>query len=87
MGLLSGEMVVIAMNAGLVLLLALFGFTVTQFAFSGMDHMGKGPADRFYFNGQAIEGAGLASGIGMHAMIRLKLARKWKKRLVFRGGH
>ncbi len=57
-GLLSGDMVVTAMNAGLVLLLALFGFTVTQFAFSAMDHTGKGPADRFYFNGQAIEGAG-----------------------------
>ena len=58
LGLLSGDMVVTAMNAGLVLLLALFGFTVTQFAFAGMDHMGKGPADRFYYNGQAIEGAG-----------------------------
>ncbi len=57
-GLLSGDMVVTAMNAGLVLLLALFGFTVTQFAFSGLDHVGTMPTDRFYFNGQAIEGAG-----------------------------
>ncbi len=60
MGLLSGDMVVTAMNAGLVLLLALFGFTVTQFAFQGLDHMGTGPAERFYYNGQAIEGAGAA---------------------------
>lgn len=57
-GLLSGDMVITAMNAGLVLILALFGFTVTQFAFQGLDHMGNGPAERFYFNGQAIEGAG-----------------------------
>jgi len=58
LGLLSGDMVVTAMNAGLVLVLALFGFTVTQFAFQGLDHMGDGPAKRFYYNGQAIEGAG-----------------------------
>ena len=57
-GLLSGDMVVTAMNAGLVLVLALFGFTVTQFAFQAIDHMGDGPARRFYYNGQAIEGAG-----------------------------
>jgi diguanylate cyclase (GGDEF)-like protein/PAS domain S-box-containing protein len=58
LGLLSGDSVITAMNAGLVLLLALFGFTVTHFAFQGLDHMGTGPAERFYFNGQAIEGAG-----------------------------
>jgi len=59
-GMLSGDTVVSAMNAGLVLLLALFGFTVTQFAFRGIDHSGRGLADRYYTNGQAIEGAGAA---------------------------
>lgn len=58
LGLLSGDMVVTAMNAGLVLLLALFGFTVTQFAFRGREHTGGGPADRYYSSSQAIDGSG-----------------------------
>ena len=51
-------MVVTAMNAGLVLLLALFGFTVTQFAFQDWITWARGLRIVSTYNGQAIEGAG-----------------------------
>jgi diguanylate cyclase (GGDEF)-like protein/PAS domain S-box-containing protein len=57
-GRLSGDIVVLALNAGLVLVIVLLGFTVTQYAF----HSGEGPstedAGQFQLRMLALEASG-----------------------------
>ncbi len=58
-GLLSGEIIVSALNAGLVLILALLTFTATQFAFRGSDSelTFGAPRSQLQLRALAIEGA------------------------------
>ena len=59
-GRLSGDIVVFGLTAGLVLIVVLIGFTVTQYAFRSTEPMyGAQPAEQ-QLRSQAIDGAGAA---------------------------
>ena len=59
LGHLSGDLVVSGLIAGLVLLLVLIGFTVTQFAFrAGGAPLSLGPASLVQMKSLAVDGAG-----------------------------
>ena len=59
LGNLSGDLVVSGLLAGLVLLLVLFGFTVTQFAFrSGNSPLSLGPPSLVQLKSLAVDGSG-----------------------------
>ena len=60
LGWLSGEFVVSGLSAGLVLVLALIGFTVIQFAFRANDPLSGAPPSQLQARALAIEGAGAA---------------------------
>jgi diguanylate cyclase (GGDEF)-like protein/PAS domain S-box-containing protein len=59
LGKLSGDLVVSSLVAGLVLILVLFGFTVTQFAFrSGSSPVSLGPPSLVQMKSLAVDGSG-----------------------------
>jgi len=61
LGKLSGEVVVSGLVAGLVLILVLLGFTVTQFAFRGATStMQLGPPSQVQIKSLAVDGSGAA---------------------------
>jgi len=62
LGKLSGEVVVSGLVAGLVLILVLLGFTVTQFAFrgAGSTAMQLGPPSQVQIKSLAVDGSGAA---------------------------
>ncbi len=60
MGQLSGEVVVSGLIAGLVLLIVLFGFTVTQYAFRGGETLHGAPPSQLQLSALALEGSGAA---------------------------
>jgi len=62
LGKLSGEVVVSGLVAGLVLILVLLGFTVTQFAFrgAGSTAMQLGPPSQIQIKSLAVDGSGAA---------------------------
>ena len=61
LGKLSGEIVVSGLVAGLVLILVLLGFTVTQFAFrSGAAGTQLGPVSQVHAKSLAVDGSGAA---------------------------
>ncbi|MCJ7598471.1 MAG: sensor domain-containing phosphodiesterase [Methyloceanibacter sp.] len=61
LGKLSGEVVVSGLVAGLVLILVLLGFTVTQFAFHGATStMQLGPPSQVQIKSLAVDGSGAA---------------------------
>lgn len=57
-GQLSGEIVVSGLIAGLVLLILLFGFTVTQYAFRGGEILHGAPPSQLQLSALALEGSG-----------------------------
>ncbi len=59
-GELSGEIVVSGLVAGLVLLVLLFGFTVTQYAFRGGEPLHGAPPSQLQLSALALEGSGAA---------------------------
>lgn len=59
-GRLSGDMVVSALVAGLVLILVLIGFTVTQFAFRSMEPLYGAAPNELQLRALALDGAGSA---------------------------
>ena len=59
LGKLSGDLVVSGLVAGLVLILVLLGFTVTQFAFrSGSSPLSLGPPSLVHMKSLAVDGSG-----------------------------
>jgi len=58
MGQLSGDIIVPALNAGLVLIVALLSFTVTQYAFSGGDHVYGDDSGELQMGAVALEASG-----------------------------
>ena len=58
MGQLSGDVIVPALNAGLVLIVALISFTVTQYAFQGGDHAYGGEGGEMHMGTLALEASG-----------------------------
>ncbi|HKJ62658.1 MAG TPA: EAL domain-containing protein, partial [Hyphomicrobiales bacterium] len=58
MGQLSGDVIVPALNAGLVLIVAIISFTVTQYAFQGGDHMYGGEGGEMHMGTLALEASG-----------------------------
>lgn len=60
MGHLSGDIVAPALTSGLVLILVLFGFTVTQFAFRSFEPLAGAPPSQLQLRSLALEGAGAA---------------------------
>ena len=58
LGQLSGDVVVPALNAGLVLILALLSFTVTQYAFHGGEHFYGEDAAELQMGAVALEASG-----------------------------
>ena len=59
-GQLSGELVTPALTSGLVLILVLLGFTVTQFAFRSFEPLAGAPPSQLQLRSLALEGAGAA---------------------------
>lgn len=57
-GQLSGEVVVSGLVAGLVLLILLFGFTVTQYAFRGGESFHGAPPSQLQLSALAVQGSG-----------------------------
>lgn len=57
-GQLSGDVIVPALNAGLVLILALLSFTVTQYAFHGGEHIYGDDAGELQMGAVALEASG-----------------------------
>ncbi len=57
-GQLSGDVVVPALNAGLVLIVSLLSFTVTQYAFHGGDHIYGDEAGELQLGAVALEASG-----------------------------
>ena len=60
LGQLSGEVVVSGLVAGLVLLILLLGFTVTQYAFRGGETLHGAPPSQLQLSALALEGSGAA---------------------------
>lgn len=60
LGQLSGDIVSPALTSGLVLILVLFGFTVTQFAFRSFEPLAGAPPSQLQLRSLALEGAGAA---------------------------
>lgn len=60
MGQLSGDIVAPALTSGLVLILVLLGFTVTQFAFRSFEPLSGAPPSQLQLRSLALEGAGAA---------------------------
>ncbi|GBE42146.1 phytochrome-like protein cph2 [bacterium BMS3Bbin10] len=60
LGQLSGEIIVSSLLAGLVLLIVLLGFTVTQYAFRGGTPFHGGPPGQMQLSTLALEGSGTA---------------------------
>lgn len=60
MGQLSGDIVAPALTSGLVLILVLLGFTVTQFAFRSFEPLAGAPPSQLQLRALALEGAGAA---------------------------
>lgn len=60
LGQLSGEIIVSGLVAGLVLLILLFGFTVTQYAFRGGEAFHGAPPSQLQLSALAVEGSGAA---------------------------
>ncbi|GAB4225820.1 MAG: EAL domain-containing protein [Methyloligellaceae bacterium] len=60
LGQLSGEIVVSGLISGLVLIIVLMGFTVTQYAFRGGDALYGAPPSRLQVSAMAVEGSGAA---------------------------
>lgn len=60
MGQLSGDIVSPALTSGLVLILVLLGFTVTQFAFRSFEPLAGAPPSQLQLRSLALEGAGAA---------------------------
>jgi diguanylate cyclase (GGDEF)-like protein len=59
LGKLSGDLVIAGLVAGLVLILVLLGFTVTQFAFrSGGAALSLGPSSQVHMKSLAVDGSG-----------------------------
>lgn len=58
MGQLSGDVIVPALNAGLVLIVALISFTVTQYAFQGGDHAYGSEGGEMHMGTLALEASG-----------------------------
>jgi diguanylate cyclase (GGDEF)-like protein len=59
LGKLSGDLVIAGLVAGLVLILVLLGFTVTQFAFrSGGAGLSLGPSSQVHMKSLAVDGSG-----------------------------
>jgi diguanylate cyclase (GGDEF)-like protein len=58
LGQLSGDIIVPALNAGLVLIVALLSFTVTQYAFHGGDHVYGDEAGELQMGAVALEASG-----------------------------
>lgn len=58
LGQLSGEIIVSGLLAGLVLLIVLLGFTVTQYAFRGGTPLYGGPPGQMQLRSLALEGSG-----------------------------
>lgn len=59
-GQLSGDIVAPALTSGLVLILVLLGFTVTQFAFRSFEPLSGAPPSQLQLRSLALEGAGAA---------------------------
>ncbi len=57
-GQLSGDVIVPALNAGLVLIVALISFTVTQYAFHSADHIYGDDAGELHMGAVALEASG-----------------------------
>ncbi len=60
LGQLSGDIVAPALTSGLVLILVLLGFTVTQFAFRSFEPLAGAPPSQLQLRSLALEGAGAA---------------------------
>ncbi|MGE3627768.1 MAG: EAL domain-containing protein [Hyphomicrobiales bacterium] len=60
-GKLSGEVVISGLIAGLVLIIVLLGFTVTQYAFRGGEPLQGAPPSRIQLKALALDGAGAAT--------------------------
>jgi diguanylate cyclase (GGDEF)-like protein/PAS domain S-box-containing protein len=60
LGQLSGEIVVSGLVSGLVLLIVLLGFTVTQFAFRAGETLHGAPPSQLQLSALAVEGSGAA---------------------------
>ncbi len=60
LGNLSGDFVVSGLSAGLVLILVLLGFTVTQFAFQTAGALPAGPIGHTHLKSLAVDGSGAA---------------------------
>lgn len=60
MGQLSGDIVSPALTSGLVLILVLLGFTVTQFAFRSFEPLAGAPPSQLQLRSLALEGAAAA---------------------------
>lgn len=60
LGQLSGEAIVSSLVSGLVLLIVLFGFTVTQYAFRGGEALYGAPPSHLQMSALAVEGSGAA---------------------------
>ena len=58
LGQLSGDIVAPALTSGLVLILVLLGFTVTQFAFRSFEPLAGAPPSQLQLRSLALEGAG-----------------------------
>jgi diguanylate cyclase (GGDEF)-like protein/PAS domain S-box-containing protein len=58
LGQLSGDVIVPALNAGLVLIVALLSFTVTQYAFHGSEHFYGDDAGELQMGAVALEASG-----------------------------
>lgn len=59
-GQLSGDIIAPALTSGLVLILVLLGFTVTQFAFRSFEPLAGAPPSQLQLRSLALEGAGAA---------------------------
>ena len=60
MGQLSGDIVAPGLTSGLVLILVLLGFTVTQFAFRSFEPLAGAPPSQLQLRSLALDGAGAA---------------------------
>ena len=84
LGQLSGDIVAPALTSGLVLILVLLGFTVTQFAFRSFEPLGRGAAQPIATAlARHLKGPALPFGNGILAEMKFQLALKLKMHLGF----